>query len=445
MSLMKPQITRIGLLILLTLGLTACSNESRTRAPSTQVNVVHTAPSFGALSFLRVERNEATLAYGQSGAFSWDSDTYTFNVDSRRLLVAPERLHSFTSTLVGGNDYAIVLGEVGGELQELIIELPREAVPGTESRVLFVHTAGTLGAVDVYMEAPGAVLAAATPRGTLNFRENLAPFNLPSTNYEISLTEVGNPANVFITTQDVITPPGSGIVISILDGANVGIAPLYVLINGGGTDFLLADKNLQSGIRAINAMTSGGALDVTIDSNFSPPLLPAVPVGIPSAYAFFDAGDRNLTVSPAGNPGVLEVDEEFTAENGALGTWFLAGDPGALTASFSVDDGRILNGEARLTIHNGVTSLTAVDVYFVPAGTDINTVAPPASPPSGASVADLNVALGDFELTVRQASTLNVLAGPLAITVAAAGNYGILLTDSVGGATVDITLLDDFN
>ena len=238
--------------------------------------------------------------------------------------------------------------------------------------------------------------------------------------------------------------PGVGSFFTILDGGNVGLAPYAVLASGGGGDLLLVDSNLQAGIRAINAMTNGGALDVTIDSNFSPALLPAVQVGVPSAYAFFDAGAHNLTVSPAGNPGVLEIDEEFTGENGTLGTWFLSGDPGALTASFSQDDGRIVAGEAKVAIYNGVTSVPSVDVFVVAPGTDLNTIAPSAQPPSGTTTPIL-VGIGDFEITVRQLATTAVLAGPLPVTIGVERSYGILLTDSVGGATVDITLLDAFN
>ena len=222
----------------------------------------------------------------------------------------------------------------------------------------------------------------------------------------------------------------------------MGIAPLTVLISSQGATIVLADRSLQAGIRALNAMTSGGALDVTIDSNFTPPLLPAVPVSIPSAFAFFDAGARDLTVSPAGNPGVLEIDEEFTIENGVLGTWFIAGDPGALTATFSQADGRTIAGEARLDIYNGTAD--AVDVFVVTAGTDIDTVTPSASAGTLLSTPDVPLALDDLEITLRRTATTTVLAGPLPVTIATEGNYGILLTDAVGGG-VDITLLDDFN
>jgi hypothetical protein len=51
----------------------------------------------------------------------------------------------------------------------------------------------------------------------------------------------------------------------------------------------------------------------------------------------------------------------------------------------------------------------------------------------------------DLELTVRDADTSTIVAGPTPVTLAAGGLYGILALDSVGGSTVDIVLFDDFD
>ncbi len=442
---MKPLIARIGLLVLLTLGLTACENSSRTRSPSTRVTVIHAAPSFGALDFRRVERAEATLDYLLSQSFSWDSDTYTFNIDAVSLRAgSPDRVYSFTADLAAGSDYTIVLAEVAGQLQEIVLALPGEP-PATDGEFTVVHTASRLGPVDVYLEPPGTDLTAATPRGTLDFLASLAPATLASADYEISLTEVGNPANVLLASATFALPSALRTTFALADGANIGIAPTIVLVSGGGVDIQLVDKNLQSGIRAINAMTGGGALDVAIDSNFSPPLLPGVPFGVPSAYAFFPAGDHNLTVSPAGNPGVIEIDQSFTAAASLLGTWFIAGNPGALTAITLTNDARIIQGEAKLAVYNGVALVPGLDVYVVLPGTDINTVFATAGLLPGAGVSGLRLEIGDYELTVREAGTANVLAGPQTVSISPEGTYSILLTDNAGGTTVDVTLFDDFN
>ena len=224
---MKPQITRIGLPLLLTLGLVACDNESRTRTPPTQVNVIHAAPSFGNLNFRRVQRLEQILEYQEAGAFSWDTDTYTINIEAvRPASTDPEPVRSFTATLTAGNDYTIVLGELAsGALRELVIETERVGLSGTDTEVIVVHTANTLGPVDVYLEPPGTDLAAATPRGTLDFRENLPPFNTPEGDYEVSLTDVGNPTSVLLGSPAVTLGARVRSVISLLDAPTWGLLP----------------------------------------------------------------------------------------------------------------------------------------------------------------------------------------------------------------------------
>ena len=174
------------------------------------------------------------------------------------------------------------------------------------------------------------------------------------------------------------------------------------------------------------------------------PLAECLVVGLVCAR-FASAGDHNLTVSPAGNPGVIEIDQAFTAAASLLGTWFIAGNPGALTAIVLTNDARIIQGEAKLAVYNGVALFPGLDVYVVLPGTDINTVFATAGLLPGAGVSGLRLEIGDYELTVREAGTANVLAGPQTVSISPEGTYAILLTDNAGGTTVDVTLFDDFN
>ena len=141
--------------------------------PSTEVSVIHVAGRFGSLEFRRVERLEGTLNYRSSQVFTWDSGPYTFNIDSS-ILGSPIRLYSFEADLAAGNDYSIVLTEANGWLHELILEGPEAELSETEAEIIIVNTAaGLQNAVDVYIEPPGTVLAAATPRGAVDFLESI--------------------------------------------------------------------------------------------------------------------------------------------------------------------------------------------------------------------------------------------------------------------------------
>ncbi len=435
-----------GLLLVLCLGVASCDSEGgRTRAPSTAVNVMHVAPNFGNLEFRRVERLEATLAYRTSSVFTWDSDTYIFNLDrSLPGFDTPLRLYSFTSELIPGDDHTILLTEADGWLRELVIGAPTSELTGTDSEIIVAHTGGRVGPVDFYLEPPGTDLAAATPRGNLNFLESLPIATVAAGEYEVALTEVGNSTNVIMASVPFELASNVRTTLAILDGLTSASAA-SVLVSGGGLDTALSDRELRASIRAINAMTSRDALDVTVDNNFSPPLLPAVEFAVPSRYALLPHGSYNLIVTPAGNSGAIEIDQSFSAVAGQRGTWFITGSPGELSAVYSPDSQRLVRDEAIVTLYFGGTVVTGVDVYIVAPDTDVNTVLPTSSLNQTTVLNRVILGLGGYTITVREAGTQNILAGPIPAGIGIEGNYGILITNGASGSGVDVTLLDRFS
>ena len=440
---MKPKLL-ITFAILLSLGMSGCDG-GRENPPDVAVSFVHAAPSQGPIAFRREEALEASLTYKASSTRVFDVDVYDFHFDINRPGAPPERAVSFSYELVPATDYTILAIEVGGQLQELVLESPSRDPDSTNAQVALLHVAPTLGAVDVFLEAPGAVLLSAVPLGTIGFGEDLPPGPIAPGDYEYILTEVANPGVVLLRSTPFALSAGISVLFSILDGANEGIAPLNVVVSGDLSSSFV-DSDLLSGIRVINAIADRSTLDVGIDNEFSPPLFPGLTFGTVSAYDESIApGAHTLTASPAGNPSVLEVDLPFAIDAGRLGTFFIANAPGATLTSFSVDDLRDIANEARLNLYNAAQLFLFVDVFIQPAGTDLNTVFPTAGLLPGGTLPDLPIALGDFELTVREGGTVNVLAGPTPITLNEGGFYGILITDSASDpGTVDLTLFDDF-
>ena len=436
----------LGLLCLVCLGLSSCDSEGgRTRSESTEVNVIHVAPNFGNLEFRRVERLEVTLAYGASSVFTWDSDTYTFNLDrSVPGLNTPIRLYSFEAELTEGNDHSILLTEADGWLRELIVGAPTSEISGTEAEIIIAHTGGRVGPVDVYLESPGTVLAAATPKGNLDFLESLPVETVAAGEYEVALTETGNATNVIMASEPFELAANVRTTLAILDGLT-STSAAAVLVSGAGVDTALADRVLRASIRAINAMASRDALDVTVDSIFSPPLLPAVEFAVPSQYASLARGSYSLMVTPAGNPGVIEVDQSFNAISGQRGTWFITGEPGALSAVYSPDSQRRIRDEAIVTVYFGATVVSGIDVFIVAPDTDVNTVLPTSSLNATTVLGRVTLGLGGYTITVREAGTQNIIAGPMPAGIGIEGNYGILITNGAAGSGIDVTLLDGFS
>ncbi len=429
------------------IALAACDSEGgRVRSPATDVNVIHVAGSFGNLEFRRVERLEGTLGYRSSSVFSWDSDTYTFNIDATIPgLSTPLRLYTFTADLAAGNDYSIVLTEADGWLQELVVGEPVSELAEGEAEIIIVNTANGLeGAVDVYLEPPETVLAAATPRGAVGFLESLPLAQIEPGEYELSLTQVGNPTSVVMASNPFQIAAGARTTLTLIDGLSAA-SPVAALVSGAGIDIPLTDRELRAGIRVLNAMNSREPLDVTVDNSFSPPLIPGAQFAEPTAFALLPPGEYMLQVTPGGNSGVIEVETTYNAFPGQRGTWFVRGAPGALSAAYWPDGQRLIRDIAEVTIYHGGTTINEVDVYIVAPDTDLGTVAPTASLSQTTVISHQFLGLGPHTITVRESGTETVLAGPVDANIGVEGNYGILLTDGASGSGADITLFDGFD
>lgn len=438
---------RVALVPLACVVVAACESEGgRVRPPSTQVSVIHVAGSFGNLEFRRVERLEGTLSYRSSQVFTWDSDTYTFNIDTTLPgLGTPIRLYTFEADLAAGNDYSIVLTEANGWLHELILEGAEAELSETEAEIIIVNTAdGLQSAVDVYIEPPGTELAAATPRGTVDFLESLPVAAIAPGEYELSLTQAGNPTSVVMASDTFELAAGVRATLSVIDGLS-SASPAAAVVSGAGIDTPLSDRELRAGMRVLNAQNSGDPLDVTVNSNFAPPLIPNAMFAVPTDYALVVPGAHTLQVTPAGNSGAIEIETPYRAFPGQRGTWFVRGAPGSLAAIYSPDSQRRIRDIAEVTVYHGGTTVSNVDVFIVAPETDLGSTAPTATLSQTSALSSVLMGLGGYTVTVREAGTENVLAGPIAAGIGIEGNYGVLITDGASGAGVDITLFDGFS
>ena len=440
---MKPRFLWTTLL-LLGAGMSGCE-DGRQVPPNARASFIHAAPSQGPIDVRRGESLEAELNYKDSVTTLFNVDVYNFHFEITPAgTTEAERPVSFTHEMVAATDYTFVATEIDGQFQQLVLETPSFDSDSTNVQLASLHVAPTLGAVDIFLEAPDADILSAIPLGTLSFTEALAPRTVDAGVYEFIVTEAANPSSVLLRSIAFTLSAGASVLFSVIDGTNEGLAPLAITASGDATASFV-DRNLQSGVRVISAVSDRSTLDVGIDAEFSPPLFPGLTFGTVSDYTLIEPGTHNLTASPAGNPSVLTVDFPFTATAGALGTFFIANAAGAPTLTFPIDDTRPIAGEAKLSIYNAAQLFVSVDAFIAPPGTDLGTILPTSGLSPGGTTSGIPLVTGDFELTIRGGGTNNVLAGPTPITLVAGGFYGILITDSVGGATVDVALLDDFN
>ncbi|RPI60570.1 MAG: DUF4397 domain-containing protein [Lysobacterales bacterium] len=407
------------------------------------VRVANVAPGFEQLEFRREQdtRNGATLSFKDSQEFVYDADTYDFFISERTLNDTAARTWTFAPQLDGAFSYTFVLTEVGGEIQPVVIE--HSEPPATDAQVAAVHAASGLPALDLYLERPGVGIAGATPRGSFNAQEQIAP-RLPSGDYELTLTAAGDPANVFLTTTTITLPAGTESTFVVVPEGGQGSAQISVLLLQG-LPSILYDRNAIAELRYVNGATDQAPRDVAIDSQFSPPLFSAIPFGEETPYAPYPTAAAKINVTPVGNSGALELDQTLAGVPGQRATMLFAGPAGTLTSAFSVDDGRRLNLEAKLRFMSAVSQFFAVDFVITFPGEDPNVLFPVASLAApGISSSYVPLAPGEYDLYLRQAGTVTLLSGPTRFTVAAGGLYGVLAVDGPDTATAGVRFLGDF-
>jgi hypothetical protein len=424
--------------------LVAGCDDGRKAPGRVTVQVANAAPGFGSLSFQREQdvRGAVELLFKGAQTFAYDADTYDFFVIERTHREAdPGRSWTFASTLEADTHYTFVVTEVAGEVQPVVIATPPP--PAADTQFVALNAAGGLPAMDLYLERPGVGIAGATPRGTFSAQEQIAPRTLPSGDYELFLTAAGNPADVLMTSQQFNLPAGTTSTFVVVAESGQSTARVSTLLLQGASQVLF-DRNAPAELRAINGATDQGPRDLAVQSQFSPPLFSAMTFAEPTAYAPVPVGTVKVNVTPVGNPGVLEIDTQFSAAIGQRVTGLFTGPAGALLAIFAADDGRRFNREAKIRFMNAASQFSAIDFVITLPGGDPNQPFPVAQLFAPGVSDYVPLYPDDYDLYLFQAGTPTVLSGPTRITVAAGGIYGALAVDGPDSATANVRLLDDF-
>ncbi len=431
-----------ALLTSMSLMLAGCGNESRTDPPNVGLLALHADPTLETVFFRRVQANRTPLEYSETEVFDFDVDTYTFNFDVSAPDGTVAETISSVETLVEGSDYILVLRSAAGSPTVQLIELPRpDTLLATQAQLL--HTADVVDTVDVYLEPAGFDVLAATRWGTIGNGDVLPPTGFDAGSYELAVTQPNDPMSVLFRSSSFSISSGETLFMFIAD-TNGGSLGDISLVRVTGSNEELVDVNVGSGIRVINAVQDRTAIDAGIDMQLAPPLIENIPFGTVSDLALITDGSHSITITPAGQPGVLEVDSDFDATLGAVGTFLVSGSPGALDAIFFDDDFRVIANEAKFRAFNASPLNTSVDVFVLPAGTAPASNNVTATVDEGEASNNQRIAPGDYNLTIRAAGSSTVLAGPTPITIDAQGYYAILLADPLSGSGVDVIFLYDF-
>lgn len=428
-------------LILASGALTACDS-GRTRPPQVNVQVVHAAAERDQLTFLRGRRDETTLSFREaSSTLRFDADEYRFTA----LVTEPgarEEIGSFSLELVPETDYLFVLTEAHGVLEPIVVESPAAtATSGSDSRIVAVHAAPSLESMAVYVERTGTDPSTATALGALSFGGTIEDATRAAGDYRLVLTAANDPADVLLTSAEFALEAGRTYGFVIVDPADDSVAPISV-VSLGTAAAVLVDESVGARAHVLNAATDQAPRDAYIDEDLSAPFVAEAPY-LTTVTADIPFGEQTLSITPAGNTGVVEAEIEPLFARTRHYTVLITGDPGEIEVMASLYDPRRLANHARLRFLNAATRYKPLEVYVVPPGGDIEGLPPTFLMSVPAISARLDLAIDDYELIMRDPETKTIVAGPVPVSLAE-GVYTVLFVNGAAPETVDLIYLEDF-
>ena len=220
-------------LLLLGLGAAACDDDDPAApAQKARVRFFHTAPGTGAVNF-RVDgaalaTNVELAAAPAPGAY------YTVDAGSRAFSVragtGTTDLATKTAALKADASHTVILSKEQAGVALVVLADTNTAPAAGKARLRLVHAApSAAGAVDVYVTAPNADLAAATPSASnVAFEAASKYLELAAGTYQVRLTATGT-KTVTLDAGNVTLAEGQVRTTAALDAA-AGGAPLRAVV-----------------------------------------------------------------------------------------------------------------------------------------------------------------------------------------------------------------------
>jgi hypothetical protein len=281
-----------------------------------------------------------------------------------------DQLASQTISVQGNTENSVVVG--GNYSDTFVFSVPavRRAKPVANLYFQFAHAAPELGALDIYVTAPGVDLATTGPFGSLAPFEFTESIEIPYDDTVITLTAAGTLDPVF-TSQvlDFDDDPNDS-----EDGAEwfMAIAPtlfanssMFKLVGSDNqSTFELYDRVAPAAVRVIQASPDAPAMDVVIGDNFDNPLARSLTFGQRTAPGPVIVSRASLNFTPPGETGTFLYEDTVDSEPGFESTLFLSGDFADLQSPDTAARPRSVVTQARVRFVNITTDFDFITVYL---------------------------------------------------------------------------------
>lgn len=416
--------------------------------PKALVRVLHASPDTpNANVFINNNEVLQDVPYKiGSGFLEFDPGSY----DVRMEAIVPSGTETIVDVdsleLQGSQEYTLIAVNDRAVIEPLVIQNAVTNLAAGLARLQLVHAAPEAPPVDVYVTPPDADLSASAPVGSASFKGILQPTEVTAGDYQVRVTEAGNPASVIFDSGVIALAEAVDLLFAAVQNTGPGLAPIsLVKLDAGGSEEIL-DQNAPASVRVIHASPDAPAVDVVANDGFDAPLIEDLSFTDVTPFVNVPPGQYNIKVTGANNPGVIPVEFDTTLNAGTEYSIYAIGPLATLQELVLVDDRRPIATEAKVRIVHASPSAGPVDIYITPPGADINTVNPNFPNLAFANETGyLPLVGGNYDLIVTPAGNKTPAIGPVTVNLVNGGVYTAAARDTVGGgAPLGLILMDDF-
>ncbi|NVK55521.1 MAG: DUF4397 domain-containing protein [Alteromonadaceae bacterium] len=310
-------------------------------------------------------------------------------------------------------------------------------------QVQIVHAASMAPTVDIYVTAPGTVLADEQPLVTAAFTDATDLVQVPAGDYQIRITPAGS-TDVVFDSGTVTLADGADLLVAATNNVGSGDSPVTLLVADGTSVAKLWDVDTTADIRVVHGISDAPAVDVIANNALT--LVDALSFPNATGYLSVAPDDYLIDVVADADNSVVAVDDAaITLETGMSYTAIANNVLAAPELDLLMDMPRRVATEVKVRIIHASPAAGSVDIYVTADG-EITGVDPAFagvdySTDALAETGYVGLAAGDYVVTVTAAGTKDgaIETGVLSL---AAGN--IYTAVAVDGAMPQLILMDDF-
>lgn len=430
---------RLAALGLGLLALAGCDDDDDNGFGTTvDLRVVHASPDAPDVNVL-IDGTAAlsAVAYRDSSGFlALDGGTYDIAVEAITPSGNVTVIDLPDTRLDGRNDYSVLaIGKVAGStLQALVLENDDSAVPAGQVRVRVVHASPDAPEVDVFVTAPGASLAGATPLATLAFGEDAGPVEVAGGNYQIRIATTGAGAAVVFDSGRVALPAGADLLVAAVDNTSTGTAPVSLVVDTGSSNLQIFDVDTTADVRVGHLSPDAPLVDVVVDDDFANPAVADLAFPTVTGYLGLPPDDYNFKVVDSASQSLTAIDLDASLAAGTRTTVLAVNFLASIEPLVLEDEPRSIATESRVRIVHGSPTAGLVDIYVTAPGADLTAATPAfADVPFKGETGYVSLAPGSYDVSVTPANDPSTVAIFAALTLAGGDVLTAIARDAAGG------------